>query len=164
MAIPYSSGNLPHSPLGHTTAGIKHIHRDCGCLWWHSDPLGLRSLLYVYPSFLGMLTPAASQNHPCRSWRMCPSDYCSCRDPQVDSAPWGEMLFLKGFTAFVFSVPHLCWGGFWSLLGQRKNEHKVSGRRRIVRKWSLFSHLGWCVWQMWDWWKQLPASSVGVLQ
>lgn len=73
-----------------------------------SDPLGLRSLLYVYPSFLGMLTPAASQNHPCRSWRMCPSDYCSCPDPQVDSALWGEMLFLKGFMAFVFSVPHLC--------------------------------------------------------
>lgn len=101
-----------------------------------------------------MLTAAASQIHPCRSWRICPSDHCFCLDPQVDSAPWGEMLFLKGF---IFSVPYLCWGGFWSLLEQRKKwapgQWQKKWSQEMVHNWSLFSHVKWRVWQTWDWWK-----------
>lgn len=106
---PFQLQQPPTQPPGpHSCRGKAHPQGLQLSTKAQSDPLGLRSLLYVFPSFLGTLTRAASPNHPCRSWRMCPGDHCSCLDPQVDSAPWGEMLFLKGFAAFIFSVPRLC--------------------------------------------------------
>lgn len=65
---------------------------------------------------------------------MCPDDHCSCLDLLVDSASLERFWCLYPQHSLSLLRKGL------ELVGTERNEHEVSGTRRIVHS-SLFSHL-----------------------